>query len=307
LLGGLPSSLFIPISVVAMVACGLALSEPEKYGAKPMVRLGVLSGIVMSLHYFITTVVALRYPLAMLSVGISTVLVCFGWIIWNGFLVWFNGPRGNVDSSATVGFAFFLWAMTAAGEVAQPGSLIISTPAVLSAPILALFAYARVLWRTGRGRQLQFGLTHMMAAVTWFAAYFGTFRAAVQLALARYAELPTAPPGDCYVCTAASRGHARLVRSRRFVTDDGGARLVNGQMQQIKAAEIVLRVSFPRVHRTCRRVYDWLGPKLARRMTNRFVADAAYLALVPCQMAARLLVRIAAGRCDSVLRRFYSG
>ena len=123
------------------------------------------------------------------------------------------------------------------------------------------------------------------------------WRGAYALALAEYAKLPTEPPPDCYVCTAAARGH------RRWVGAD--ARGCNDQMRHLKAAELALMALAPRLHRRLRRVYDAWGPSLARRLRRPLVADLAYALLKPLEWACREILRLAVEGADARARRLY--
>ena len=96
------------------------------------------------------------------------------------------------------------------------------------------------VWRQHATHRLHFGLLPVLGCVGWLAAYLAAWRAAVQMALVEYAQLPTERPG-CYICTAAARGHNWLVRHWSVPLSAGGRLLVNRQMQWLKAGEIALR------------------------------------------------------------------
>jgi hypothetical protein len=127
--------------------------------------------------------------------------------------------------------------------------------------------------------------------MTWLAAYFAAWRFAVHSAVKAYAALPVDPPNHaCYIATAAAAGHPRLVRSYEIVTASGEMRRINSQLATLKCGELALRQSLPRVHHVLRRIYDRVGPPLARRIRNPWLADIAYLTLKPLEWMTRVFL-----------------
>lgn len=114
---------------------------------------------------------------------------------------------------------------------------------------------------------------------------------AVHSAIEHYEALPPPPEGDCYVATAASRGHARLVGARNLPVR-GGVRRVTEQLLTLKAGELALKAAAPRLHRALRRVYDRVGPPIARRITTPWRADLAHLTLVPLSCLVQLALAL---------------
>ncbi|MSU28167.1 MAG: hypothetical protein CK546_01940 [Pedosphaera sp.] len=105
-----------------------------------------------------------------------------------------------------------------------------------------------------------------------------------------FSQLPDEPPKGCFVVTAAARGHIQLVGPFVPYQRHGRARSVNHQLLTFWAFEERWQATAPRTHRAFRRLYNVVGPRLARRLANPWFADAAYLALKPCEwIAARLL------------------
>jgi len=132
------------------------------------------------------------------------------------------------------------------------------------------------------------------------AAAVAGWRHAVQSAIERYAELPPPPEGDCYVATAASRGHARFVGARELAVR-GGVRRVTEQLLTLKAGELTLKAAAPELHRALRRAYDRVGPPVARRITTPWRADLAYLTLVPFAVTTRLVLALLCARPSRLL------
>lgn len=154
--------------------------------------------------------------------------------------------------------------------------------------VCAYFAYrTRQLWRESEMTRLKFWVSQLWGLPFWIGALFNARRI--------YSNLPDEPPQGCFVVTAAARGHAQLVGP--FVPHarharHGRVRHVNRQLLTFWAFEQRWQSAAPRTHRAFRRLYNNVGPHLARRLTNPWLADAAYLALKPCEwLAARLLRR----------------
>ena len=106
-----------------------------------------------------------------------------------------------------------------------------------------------------------------------------------------YEALPNKAPSDCFVVTAAARGHALLVGPFVEVRHYDHRRRANQQLVTLWRFEAVWRQRAPRNHRIFRRIYNRVGPRLAARMTSSWVADVAYLAIKPVELLARLAVR----------------
>jgi hypothetical protein len=109
------------------------------------------------------------------------------------------------------------------------------------------------------------------AFASWFMA-----RKAVEL----HAKLPTTPPQDCYIASAAARGS--WVAAPRVLFANGETAPVSRQLRVFKLGELLLADAWPGVHRGLRAVYDRLGPPLARRM-GPVSGSLAYLLLLPPQ------------------------
>jgi len=130
-------------------------------------------------------------------------------------------------------------------------------------------------------------LKMLMLIFTWLSANLAAWRLAIDTMLATYATLPTEPPNDCFIASAAARGHTKFVGADR--------NSINYQLRLLKAGELILRHSAPRLHATLRWIYNRLGPRAARLLATRWLADLAYLGLKPCEWFARWLVHGVAG------------
>jgi hypothetical protein len=117
--------------------------------------------------------------------------------------------------------------------------------------------------------------------------------------------LPTKPPPQCYLCTAAAWGHRRWVGSEEFVAPDGSTIRVSDQLRTFKAFELLLQTVCPRFHRLCRKIYDAIGPVLAATIRHPLATDAAYTLLKPAEWLCRGLLRLVLHDSNCYLIRLY--
>jgi len=108
-----------------------------------------------------------------------------------------------------------------------------------------------------------------------------------------YVSLPQHAP-DCFVVTAASRGHRNFVGPFLNVPHRGRIRIANQQLATLWAFEALWRGHAPKSHAAFRRVYNVIGPGIARRITSPWLADVFYVALKPAEFFARFVVNAAA-------------
>jgi hypothetical protein len=116
--------------------------------------------------------------------------------------------------------------------------------------------------------------------------------------------LPKENP-NCFICTAAAKGHRQFVHSERLRISGGGAVHINDQLRTLKTGELALMIIAPRTHRVLRRIYNAVGPRLARQVRTPWAADVAYLGLKPAEWFARIALR-ALGVRYSEVRRVYT-
>ena len=298
LLSHKPSVPLYPFLLYNMTCMTLLVFAPGRFVKSFVVRFGIYTGVLLALQYWVVFVIALgggvnpfaavlfavlHFSLAvfipsLIGCGIPLLLRRFGWTIL-GLIVTLVFVLGIAHAVATgapsliFGFPFLVFILC----------LGCSTPwAVASYSAMAVYAF-----RNSGVKRLRFSLAQLLGVVTWLAAFLGACRTSVLWMLQEYAMLPTTPPEDCYVSTAAARGHRRLVGAEEYAAPSGKVYRVNDQVRYLKAAELLLAALSPPAHRTCRRVYDRIGPVLAARLAHPLLADAAYLSLKPAEWLCR--------------------
>lgn len=111
----------------------------------------------------------------------------------------------------------------------------------------------------------------------------------LMLSLEKYNTLPQTPP-DCYIATAATKGHATFVGSRSYTLPNKKTISVNRQLQMGKLFELYLQARYPLFHKRFRKIYDLVGPELVPLLKNPFMADCAWLLLKPFEWIARVIL-----------------
>lgn len=135
---------------------------------------------------------------------------------------------------------------------------------LISGPIFTALTFSYATAHAACYGEQRWRVSHLLLGTGWAACQLAAWRKSMDLAIAAYAQLPTEDP-RCYVCTAAARGHRRFVSSRSVVVaQDGRVASVNDQLQTLKAAELALAIATPRFHRKLRRLYNRIGPPIAR-------------------------------------------
>ena len=106
-----------------------------------------------------------------------------------------------------------------------------------------------------------------------------------------YASLPDQSP-SCFVATAAGRGHRWLVGPLTEVMHHGRRQSANQQLRVLWHFEAVWCNRFPRSHFAFRRLYNHIGPAVARRINSPLRADLASLALKPVEFLAGFILQL---------------
>ena len=113
-----------------------------------------------------------------------------------------------------------------------------------------------------------------------------------------FATLPNTPP-ECFVVTAASCGHEKLVGPFTETLHRGQPRIANQQLIVLWNFERLWQERSPRSHRCFRSLYNRVGPVVARQVNSPIKADAVHLALKPAEWIARVVNHISQPRATN--------
>jgi hypothetical protein len=297
---------FLPLLAYAVTCMVLLVYSPLKFARRFPLRLGIYGGVLLALHYSLVfaaaamessddvtqwlTVIAYLAGAAAAPVGLLMLLN------WLGRRF---GVRRVVLVLVALALAALLVGVIATGPAALVaplgGAVIVGLVGAVPFALASYVCMALFVRRHATPPAAPSNTAHAASGVAWLGGYGVAWGMAVRNAINEYAALPLTKPSGCYVCTAAARGHRRLVGSETVVLTDGTPFTVNRQMRRLKCAEVALRTLTPMFHRACRAVYDRLGPPMARAIrVHPLLADLAYLALLPAEWltsaALRLLV-----------------
>jgi hypothetical protein len=270
---------FYPCLLYNMASMSLLVFKPKRFAAKVWVRFGVYSGVAVAVGFWGL------FVLTSYSGPPRSIIAQF-------FTAFFFSLLGIIVPWAIVyGLHFSLkkydwtkWIILILIVICILGIVYLFIFSLLCSTPWAVAAYAAMSFMIIRHRKekgFQFSLAQLLGFVTWFGGYCATWRVAYLIVLEEYSKLPTDPPPQCYLCTAAARGHRRWVRSEEHFAADGRKFRVNDQLRRFKAFELFLIAVCPRMHRLCRWIYDLAGPVLARTIVHPIIADIAYAALKP--------------------------
>ncbi len=154
-------------------------------------------------------------------------------------------------------------------------------PPLMVVPVLTAAHYARLAARALRAAPPGPGPLAGLGALG-----LSLFGGALVWSHRVYTELPDEPP-DCFVVTAASRGHTALVGPLEPVWRGGRLRAANAQLRELWAFEDRWAARWPRSHRAVRAVYAVVGPWVAARARSRWAADLLFVVLWPVQVVVR--------------------
>lgn len=152
-------------------------------------------------------------------------------------------------------------------------------------PLFALVSYSNAWLDARRDQPPADGLVRGLRAL-WLAALGVSLWRASEVAVQLQVKLPKEAPPNCYVATAAARAAPARTGAERVRFPSGEVAWISPQLRRLKVGEGLLAARWPRLHAGVRRVYDWLGPPLARRMGPR----GARLALAALALPERALV-----------------
>jgi hypothetical protein len=294
------SLLFFPLLTYSIICYLLLLIRPTRFSGSFIVRAGIYTGVLLSLHY---SVVVLLYSLdsyiyVIIPVWISPFV--FSWIYRWAVSKW------TVSTVHKILFVFLV-VVVLVGTLATRGSVpfLIFILLTMAASFWSFLIALRASIWLFKNHETKLTFPRGLGLTAWLGAYIVAWRFDILKMYELYAALPPTPPPDCYIATAAACGHPQFVHSRTIKRVDGKSMQVNRQLQLLKCAELALLAIYPRLHKSLRGIYDVLGKLLVRRIQNPFVADVAYLLLKPWEWLANSVLKIIVPEIDSISKKIY--
>lgn len=328
LMSGVSGWIFYPFFIYAIASFTLGALRPRQFCHSRLVLFGIMTGVLLSLQTcFLLGVVWMQIEQVnssrfVLLVSLvmplwATVAVGFPWVFpW--LIKWFYG-KGAAAARHSWSLPFLMFGCPVTGlalaalfgDRASDGVVFLLFWAVAfvvaAAPWWMVAAYVRLLicLVAFQNTRLRYRLSDLLIVLSWLGAFLAAWRFAVEQAVETYATLPTSAPSQCYVATAAAKGHSQYVGSITTQTTSGDVVIVNLQLQYLKCAELAVKTIFPRLHHSIRKVYDLVGPRCVRWLRHPLAADAAYTSLKPIEWLVRFMFVMFAPRVNSVARRLF--
>ncbi|MEM7333042.1 MAG: DUF6688 family protein [Chloroflexota bacterium] len=296
---------FSPFILFSIVSFVFLLISPQKFAARWFVRMGIYTGFVLVIHYTILLLFTRMYFL-ILMIGVPTGVIIFGlkWIFPLAVQRW--GKRDVIQWTAIgvgiliLGFGLITFILDTLYLLLAPFGWALFGIWVMGLALTLPIA-ARVSYRLWKQYESPLYLPYLarFSVGAWLVAYFGQWLNAWFEMERIYYSLPTDPP-DCYIATAAAKGHPHIVKSTQM-----GSMRVNRQLQTLKVAELLMKAVAPTWHVALRRRYDIYGRKLAQKITHPLLADLAYLTLKPAEWLSGWVIQLVIPNADQLIDGAY--
>jgi hypothetical protein len=293
----LPFLLLLAYSVVCYL---FFLSVPLQFSRSFLVRLGIYAGVLLALQYTVITLVwsfASSTPL-ILPIWISPFILIF---LYRLAIKRWTSDKVNKALLILVLFGILIGIFWSRGSF----FFLVLIGLTLAAPFWSFLISLRAAIWLFKNHETKFTLPHGLGLTAWLAAYVAAWRYDILKMYELYNALPPTPPPDCYIATAAAKGHPQLVGSWVVKWRDGKSMRVNAQLQILKCAELALAATYPNMHKHLRKLYDVVGKALARRIQNPFLADVAYLLLKPFEWSTKGILRVFIRDIEGISRTMY--
>lgn len=180
---------------------------------------------------------------------------------------------------------------------------------MLIMPFANAYIFARVSNKLLSRYELQFInslILKILAFLVWCLVYRAAWYSAYTKALELYSLLPN-NRSSCYVATAASHGHKKLVGRQVLITVEGKPISITKQLLILKCGELAIQLTFPYFHVFLRSIYDTVGPLLAKALViHPLFADIAYLTLKPFEWLTMMILKTIVPDINEYAGRLYS-
>lgn len=297
------AALFIfPLLAYSIICYLLLLINPSRFASLFLIRFGVYSGVLLALHFNVAVLLSLELSpwLVFLFIAwISPLLFSriYPWAIKKWNLQWLGWILAGIV------LLLALTSMVISRNIFSPFFTFLVL-LVLVAPFWSFLLSAQAAIWLIKNHESKLTLFRGFGMIAWITVYIGALRFNILKMYELYAALPPQPP-DCYIATAAAKGHPRIVGSQVIHLSNGKQMQVNSQLQHLKSVELALMAISPRSHKSIRSVYDVIGKKMARYIQNPLLADVAFLLLVPVEWISIFIVRLFIPEIEMISKKIY--
>jgi len=298
------ASLFFFLLLAYSVICYiLFLVDENHYGANFLTRLGIYTGVFLALQYTILAFLAFNTNIFSALVFI---LACISPFLLKGIYLWFIrrwSPMLFRNIVLGIGGVAFIVAGIVMRNILSPIFLLFVLVGATSPFWSFLISGQAALWLF-QHHEGKYTLLHGLGGIAWVAAYIYAMRFNILRMYELYNALPVEQP-NCYIATAAARGHPRVVRSQTVRLPNGNKMQVNQQLQRLKCVELALMVTAPKLHKLIRRIYDVIGKRLAANIQNPILADVAFLFLIPVEWISFFVLKLTIPNVQAISKKMY--
>ena len=294
------SILFFVLLAYSVICYLLLLAAPVHFSRFFPVRLGIYTGTLLALQY---SIISLVWSFASFLYFIVPIWIAPFVLLFLYRLALKKWASEKVNKSLWI----LVLACTLIGGiwVGRDIFFLVLAGLVIASPFWSfLIALRSAIWLL-QNHETSFTLPYGFGIAAWLTGYAVAWRYDILKMYELYAALPTQPPPNCYIATAAAHGHHQFVGSRIVERKDGISLHVNSQLQTLKFAELALMVVSPFIHKILRRSYDVIGKLLARGIRNPFLADIAYVLLKPWEWLARFTLKLLIPEIDLIAKSLY--
>jgi hypothetical protein len=291
---------FLPLLAYSIICYLLLLLEPTRYSQAFVVRAGIYMGALLALHY---SILALIYAL---DSGAYVIALVWIFPILCSLAYRWATSKWVAAKVNKVLFLFMIGTLLISILISKGSVLILLLIGLtMAGPFWSFLIALRAAVWLYKTQETGFTLQRGLGVTAWLAVYAAAWRYDILKMYELYALLPKQPP-DCYIATAAARGHPQLVRACTVQLAEGRCMQVTKQLQVLKCAELALLAVNPRLHGLLRKVYDVVGKRLARLIRTSFLADVAYLSLKPFEWCAGFVLKLLVPEIESITDRTYT-
>lgn len=277
----------------------LVLYMPDRFARSFLVRAGIYTGVLLALQYTV---------LVMFANNASVFWLLLIWIFPLGYSILYQRAVRRWAAAQVNRFLLivFLTVLLLSALITRGSALFLLLAGLtLAAPFWSLLLALQATSWLLKNHETKFTLPRGIGLAAWLGAYVIAWRFDILKMYQLYAALPPSPPPDCYIATAAARGHPRFVGARMVTRLNGDSMPINRQLQRLKCLELAILAVAPHTHRTLRQVYDRAGKWLAGYIRHPYVADLAYLSMKPGEWLAIVLLKLLVPEIDALASTMY--
>jgi hypothetical protein len=303
LLSAEASLVFLILLAYSVLCYILLLIDPHRFAQWFLIRFGVYSGVALALQYSILLLMFLVDDLYAYAILLLWFLPLYFPKLYH--LTAEKWVRQYVRGWMLLAVIVMYGILLSIFDQAIIPIVLIFVGIVASAPFWSFLIAGRAALWLYKNYEPQITLPRGLGIAAWLATYAVAWRYDILKMYELYAKLPPEPP-NCYIASAAAKGHPNFVGSWNVQLASGKSMHVNRQLQTLKCAELALVAVAPKTHKLVRKMYDKLGKSLARKIQNPFLADIAYLCLKPFERMAQSILRLIIGDVQAYSIRIYT-